>query len=58
MSRDVTAADIQDAIADIRAWANGSGYLPEGMSDLLWAMAYLLESLLKHREELAKDHAS
>ena len=52
MSKDVTVRDIQSALADLRAWANGSAYLPEPPADLVIAMANLLESLLVHREDL------
>lgn len=54
MSTDIRVADIQRAISDIRAWSNGSGYLPESKSDLLKAIADLLESLLVHRDILSK----
>ena len=55
MSRDVTVTHIQTAIADLRAWANGSGYLPPSKPDLLRALADLLEALLVHREEFGRD---
>jgi len=53
MSRDVTVRDLQRAVADIHAWANGSAYLPEAPSDVLRAVANLLDTLLANRETIA-----
>ena len=55
MSRDVTRCDIQDAVADMKAWANGSGELPDPPSAaLVRAMADLLERLLCDAERLTE----
>ena len=53
MSRTVTVRDIQDAIADINCWANGDGPTDPDTtpSDMLRAIASMLESLLVHREK-------
>ena len=52
MSRDIGVKDIQNAIADIQAWACGdTSYLPESHPPMLRAIASLLEQLLIHRDD-------
>ena len=53
MSKNVSVRDVQSAISVIQAWANGSDYLPEAPSDVLRAVADLLDALLANRETIA-----
>lgn len=53
MSRNVSVRDIQDAISDLRVWANGDAEFdpPARKSDLIRACAEVLEALLIDAQE-------